>query len=31
MVNQFYFYCMDDDFGPLFFKFCTYFPYNAKL
>jgi hypothetical protein len=31
MVNQLYFYCMDDDFGPFFFKFCTYFPYNAKL
>jgi len=31
MVNQFYFYAMDDDFGPFFFKFCTYFPYNAKL
>jgi hypothetical protein len=26
-----YFYCMDDDFGPFFLKFCTYFPYNAKL
>ena len=31
MVNQLYFYCMDDDFGPFFFKFCSYFPYNAKL
>jgi hypothetical protein len=32
MVNQLYFfYGMDDDFGPFFFKFCTYFPYNAKL
>ena len=30
-VNQFYFYCIDDDFGPFFLKFCTYFPYNAKL
>ena len=30
-VNQFYFYCVDDDFGPFFLKFCTYFPYNAKL
>jgi hypothetical protein len=30
-VNQFYFYCVDDDFGPFFVKFCTYFPYNAKL
>ncbi len=31
MVNHFYFYCIDHDFGPFFLKFCTYFPYNAKL
>lgn len=31
MVNQLYFYCLDEDFGPFFLKFCTYFPYNAKL
>ena len=31
MVNQFYFYCVDEDFGPFFLKFGTYFPYNAKL
>ena len=31
MVNHFYVYCMDGDFGPFFLKFCTYFPYNAKL
>ncbi len=31
LVNQFYFYCVDDDFGPFFLKFCSYFPYNAKL
>src|SRR5437773_3582630 len=31
MVNHFYAYCMDRDFGPFFLKFCTYFPYNAKL
>jgi hypothetical protein len=30
-VNQLYFYCLDEDFGPFFVKFCTYFPYNAKL
>ena len=30
-VNQLYFYCVDEDFGPFFLKFCTYFPYNAKL
>ena len=31
LVNQFYFYCVDGDFGPFFLKFCSYFPYNAKL
>ena len=31
MVNHFYFYCLDDDFGPFFLKFCSYFPYTAKL
>jgi len=31
MVNHFYFYGIDADFGPFFLKFCTYFPYNAKL
>jgi hypothetical protein len=31
MVNNFYFYCFDADFGPFFIKFCWYFPYNAKL
>jgi hypothetical protein len=31
LVNQFYFYCLDADFGPFFLKFCSYFPYNAKL
>src|SRR3954452_25141759 len=31
MVNHFYLYCVDRDFGPFFLKFCTYFPYNAKL
>jgi hypothetical protein len=31
MVNQFYFYCLDEDFGPFFLKFSSYFPYNAKL
>src|SRR5712675_2277546 len=31
MVNQYYFYCVDEDFGPFFLKFSTYFPYNAKL
>jgi hypothetical protein len=31
MVNHFYIYCLDDNFGPFFLKFSTYFPYNAKL
>ena len=31
MVNHFYFYGVDQDFGPFFLKFGTYFPYNAKL
>ena len=30
-VNHYYFYCVDEDFGPFFLKFCSYFPYNAKL
>jgi hypothetical protein len=31
MVNHYYFYAVDRDFGPFFLKFCSYFPYNAKL
>jgi hypothetical protein len=31
MVNHYYFYCVDRDFGPFFLKFGTYFPYTAKL
>jgi hypothetical protein len=31
LVNQYYFYCLDRDFGPFFLKFCSYFPYTAKL
>ncbi len=31
MVNHFYFYCVDKDFGPFFLKFGTYFLYNARL
>ncbi len=31
MVNQYYFYAIDHDFGPFFLKFCSYFPFNAKL
>jgi hypothetical protein len=31
VINQFYFYCVDIDFGPFFLKFCSYFPYTGKL
>jgi hypothetical protein len=31
IVNHFYVYALDADFGPFFIKFCTYFPYNAKV
>ena len=31
MINHFYFYCFDDDFGPFFVKFCSYFPYTGKI
>jgi hypothetical protein len=31
MVNHYYFYGVDTDFGPFFLKFCSYFPYTGKL
>src|SRR5262245_58886311 len=31
MVNHYYVYAVDRDFGPFFLKFCSYFPFNAKL
>ena len=31
MVNQYYFYCVDREFGPFFLKLGSYFPYNGKL
>jgi hypothetical protein len=31
LVNHYYFYGVDEDFGPFFLKFCSYFPYNGKL
>jgi hypothetical protein len=31
MVNHYYFYGVDREFGPFFLKFGSYFPYNAKL
>jgi hypothetical protein len=30
MCNQYYFYIVDEDFGPLFIKFSSYFPYTAR-
>src|ERR1700692_4946136 len=31
MVNHYYVYAIDRDFGPFFLKFCSYFPFNAKV
>jgi hypothetical protein len=31
VVNHFYLYGFDDDFGPFFIKFCTYFPYGGRV
>jgi DNA-binding transcriptional ArsR family regulator len=31
MVNNYYVYAVDRDFGPFFLKFCSYYPFNAKL
>ena len=31
LPNAYYVYAVDEDFGPFFLKFCSYFPYNAKL
>lgn len=31
MINQYYFYCLDENFGHFFLKFGSYFPYNAKI
>ena len=31
LVNQYYLYAIDADFGPFFLKFSSYFPYTAKL
>lgn len=30
-VNHYYVYLLDRDFGPLFIKFCSYFPYAVKV
>lgn len=31
MVNHYYFYGLDREFGPFFIKFCSYFPYTGKV
>lgn len=31
LVNQYYFYGVDQDLGPFFLKFSSYFPYTAKF
>ena len=31
VVNHYYFYGIDDDFGLFFIKLCSYFPYNGKV
>ena len=31
MVNHWYWYGVDRDFGPFFLKVCTYFPYTVKV
>ena len=31
IVNHYYVYCVDRDFGPFVLKLCTYFAHNAEL
>jgi len=31
LCNQYYFYLLDADFGPMFIKFSSYFPYTARV
>jgi hypothetical protein len=31
VVNQYYFYCVNEDFGPVCVKFSGYFPYTGRL
>ena len=31
VVNQFYVHCVDENFGPFFIKFSSYFPYGGRL
>ena len=31
MVNHWYFYGLDADFGPFYIKFCGYFPFTGQI
>lgn len=31
MCNQYYFYLVDEEFGPLFIKMASYFPYTMRI
>src|SRR6201996_1069717 len=31
VINQYYFYCVDEDFGPVCVKLSSYFPYTGRL
>ncbi len=31
VVNQYYFYCVDEEFGPVCVKFSGYFPYTGRV
>jgi hypothetical protein len=31
VINQYYFYCVDEEFGPVCVKFSGYFPYTGRL
>ncbi|NQZ11486.1 MAG: hypothetical protein HRT35_30405, partial [Algicola sp.] len=31
MCNQYYFYLVDQDFGPMFIKFSSYFPFTVRV
>ena len=30
-VDQYYFYLLDDDFGPMFLRLCPYLPFNGRM
>jgi hypothetical protein len=31
VINQYYFYCVDEEFGPVCVKLSSYFPYTGRL